>query len=384
MAQNVEFTLDAKEAGAVRAWLAVERAAAQFNAGLGKIDQSQKDAEKSAAEWGAKARKLLADLETPQERHNRKLAEYSQMRQRNLIDENQYAAAVRKSKVELDDSAKSGTLSLSALGGKIAGIATAYFSVGSAISAVMAANRKWIEETEAAANRVDVSMRKVAVQGGLNAVQSKEAQKKIGDIAIETSVNPALARSGAQQLISSGFSVEDATGPALRTLLQTAVASNVKDQDPTQAAQSLGQFIEAMGLQKNAANLEKVAVGTQRLFKGTDLQLSDLSQLAGKSQSFAGRQDTEEVLATFDVLREKTGADKASTALKIFGDRLMGAKGDKEREDQLQRVGIRPENVDLQGETITEALDRIDAGMARLPVEEIGRASCRERVSSPV
>lgn len=137
MAQQVEFTLDAKEAGAVRAWLAVERAANQFNSSLQTIDNSQQQAQKSAAEWGAKARRVLAELETPQERHNRKLAEYSKMRQLNLIDENKYAAAVKRSREELDGATVAGGKAgdmVAGFGMKVAGLATSIASVATVAS----------------------------------------------------------------------------------------------------------------------------------------------------------------------------------------------------------------------------------------------------------
>lgn len=132
MPQQVEFVLDAKEAGAVRAWLAVQRAADQFNASLQKTGDIQEQNSRSGAEWQAKAKKLLADLETPMERHNRKLEEYNQLRSRGLIGEEKFAAAVRKSKIELDGATSSGAKAgdmASAFGTKVAGVAASIASV---------------------------------------------------------------------------------------------------------------------------------------------------------------------------------------------------------------------------------------------------------------
>ena len=316
------------------------------------------------------ARRVVESVLTPQQRYNRTVRELDGLLQKTAITQETYNRAVAKAKKEHDSFASGGTKGLAELGAQLSALAGGYAIVTGGANLWLSANQKALEQAEEVANKYDTLFRKFQVQAGLTDLQGKDAQKNILDVAERRGVDEDFAQKGATQLVSSGFSSKEGQGEALDVALQTFAAGNLLDQDPTQLTQALGQFLAAQGLDKNAANLRRVGVGTQRLFKGTDLQISDLTQLAGKSQSFAGKITPEEVLGTFDVLREKTGADNASTALKIFGDRLMGAKGDSQREDVLKRLNLKPEDVDFLGENMESVLGRLSSGLDSVKPEE--------------
>lgn len=249
-------------------------------------------------------------------------------------------------------------------------LAAGWLSIGAAVGAYIAANRQAMAETQQHSRDLDEIMRKFQVQAGLTDLQREDSQKKILDIAIKNATKKEFAGKVATQLVSSGFTAEAATGEALDIALQGFQASNLMNEDPTQLTQAMGQFLEAQGLEKNPKNLERIMVGAQRLFKGTDLQVSDFSQLAGKSQALGKRMSPEEIMGTFDVLRGVTTAEKASTAIKIFGERLTGAKGDKQREDVLTQMGLAPEDVDMIGENVVAVLDRIAVAIDKVKETE--------------
>lgn len=252
-----------------------------------------------------------------------------------------------------------GTSGFMAMAGSVAKMAAGMVGVPALIGSMLSAQQSFRREAEQTAVAYDKMFRGFRVQAGLSEVQGAAAQKQIQAAATRNAVEVGFAKSAATQLVSSGFSVQDATGGALDTLLQGLAASNLTNADPTQLTQALGQFIESQGMEKNAANLQQVLVASQRLFKATDFQVSDLSQLAGKSAGFVGKLSVPEVMGTFDVLRNVMNADTASTAQKIFVERLTGAKGDKGRERELASLGLAPEMVDFQGENISTVLDRL-------------------------
>lgn len=376
MAQRVEFELTADERKAVSAWLALQRSVESHNAAFAKLAVLTDQQTKATGSYNreqAKAEQLLRSLETDQERFNRRIGEASDLRKKGLLTEEQHARAVARANEELKKaSATQQTYAQSVLA-NVGGMVTGYLSVGAAVGSiksivgeVIRANREMLQQVDEAGTKLDANFKKFAVQAGLQGLEREDAQSKIAALATKNAVGEdplKYATSAATQLVSSGFSVEDATGGALDATLQAAAASNLGDSDPAALVQAAGQYLSAMGMEKNAENLKEVLIGSQRLFKATDFQVSDLSQLAGKSQGLAGVIDWKQALASFDVLREKTGADTASTALKIFGDRLRGAKEDKQRTDVLSEIGLTPEAVDLQGESVSEVLDRLAGGL---------------------
>lgn len=254
--------------------------------------------------------------------------------------------------------------------GQLTSMAAGYLALPALIGSVIAANKQMIDQADQAALKYDALFRRFRVQTGLGTLAGEEAQKRIQNLAVKNALPVEFASAAATQLVSSGFTAEEGSGAALDVLLKTIQASNLGGGDPTQLAQSFGQFLGAQGLEKNAENLQRVAVAVQRLFKGTDLQVSDLSQLAARSQTAVGRASIEEQLGVFDVLREKTTADKASTAFQALFDRLTGFVGDPVATKALRGAGLKPGDVDLVGESVSDALDRLAAGAERLPEEK--------------
>jgi hypothetical protein len=387
MSDKVEFTLEAHDAGAVRAWQALAREVANFQQQLAQIDAAERNNAQAAQAHERAARRIIEGLLTPQQRYQRQLEQLNLLRQQNRLTEEQYAAAVRKTQRDFEEQTGRATGGLGQITSRLAGLAAGYVSVTAAVRGWIDANRQAIEEAEQAAAKADEQSRRFAVQAGLRELEGRAADQRILAIAEEIGAPSEFARKAATQLVSSGFSVSDASGNALRHLLQGLAASNLLDQDPTQLTQALGQFLAATGQEKNAENLRRAIVGSQRLFKATDLQVSDLSQLAGKVQGLAGVMRPEEVLATFDVMREKSNADTAATAVKIFGDRLRGAREDRQRVDVLRQLRLRPEDVDLLGEDVQTVLDRLATGLERVaPERRIGliQKLFGSEVSSPI
>lgn len=254
--------------------------------------------------------------------------------------------------------------------GGLASMAAGYVALPLLISRVVDANREMLEQADQASLKYDKLFRNFRVQAGLTALGGEAAQKKVTGLAIQNAVTPEFAAKAATQLVSSGFSTEDATGGALDIFLQGMKAGNMAEGDPKEMVQAFGQFLAAQGLEKNTENLKKAIVYSQRLFKTGDLEVSDLSSLAGRSQAAQGKLSLEETFGVFNTLRQKTGADKSATAFQALIDRMTGFSGDPMAVKALRKAGMKPGDTDLVGENITTALDRIAAGADRIPEEK--------------
>ena len=279
------------------------------------------------------------------------------------------ATVVRLNKVE-QAGKKSSESVISGFGGML----TKFTSVGGAIAgatASLVAYNAQLGKSRAESDKLSLSLdemkRVFNVQAGLSGKAGEKAQQQIQNIAGEAAFSIEDANKGAVQLASSGFSADQASGGSLRELLQGMAASNLRGTDPAEVAKSAAQFLAAQGLEKNQKNLRELLQSSQRLFKSSDFQVSDLSQLAGKSVNFQGKLSPSEILGSFDVLRNVQGADTASTGLKVFGERVMGASEDDQRKAILKRMKLTPADVDLTGENIITVLERFSKGMENIP-----------------
>lgn len=253
---------------------------------------------------------------------------------------------------------------------KAAQWAAGLVTVQGAVSAISDAFMQTSREVDAASLKYEDMFKRLQVQGALSDMQAKEAKAGVLSVAEKYGFTAEETTAAATQLVSSGFSVKDATGAALDEFIKGAAASNLQGQDTTALAQSVSQLLNSQGQKLNAENLKVVMQGTQRLFEANNIQLSDLSQLAGKGLSFKGRASVPELLGMMTVGKDVLGADNAATGIKIFGERLMGAKGDKQREDVLAGMGLNPEDVDMIGESVGQVLDSLSTGLERLRPED--------------
>ncbi|TXH10549.1 MAG: phage tail tape measure protein [Hyphomicrobiaceae bacterium] len=253
---------------------------------------------------------------------------------------------------------------------KVSQWATGLVSVQGAVSGITAAFAATGREIDAVSLKYDDYFRRLQVQAALNDLQATEAKTGVLNVAQKYGFTAEETAAAATQLVSSGFSAKDATGEALDVFIKGAAASNLQGQDTTELAQAVSQLLNSQGAKLNAENLKVVMQGTQRLFEANNIQLSDLSQLAGKGLSYKGRASVPELLGMMTVGKDVLGADTAATGIKIFGERLMGAKGDVQREKVLGAMGMKPEDVDMIGENVGDVLDRLADGMSRLKPEE--------------
>lgn len=256
--------------------------------------------------------------------------------------------------------------------GKWASVQGAIGLAQKALDFYMEANKKAIQEGKAATQIVDESIRKLRVQSSSGMDQAQLTQM-IGKSAVNAAVSLPFATSAAQQAISSGFKDTDILkNGGLDSILQFANATNSTDQDPAEMVKSLGLFLGATGQDLNSENLRRTMRGTQRLFKGTNMQASALRFMAkeGSQISQFGGLSGDDTLAISSVLLNTLKEEQAATSFRAGISDLSGAGNEKKKKDALAKFGLKPADVDMVGESFMEVMERIDQGGKDLKPEE--------------
>lgn len=264
--------------------------------------------------------------------------------------------------------AEDGVAAVGAWGAKLATIAAGFLSIRSAIGFVIDANRQFAEQADQAALKYDKFFRRFQVQSGQNALQTEAMQKKIRANRIRTAVSAEFAQTLSSELVGEGFSPEEAAGGSGLALMEAAQATGGFEQvDPKQIAQATAMILNAKGMEKTEANVRKLMVGVQRLYKETSFRLEDMIDLAAKLEVTGAKTPLDQDLATFDLLRQEMPADVGATGFKIFFDRLQTIKGRPSDVALLRRIGLKPADVDLVGEDLDTVLERLADGLSKVP-----------------
>lgn len=253
----------------------------------------------------------------------------------------------------------------------VGAVAMGYLALPAIIGQVSAAQSELIRKADEAALKYDAMFRKFRIQAGLGELQGEGAKANIVRAAAATATDVSTAEQVSRQMVSQGFSTEDATGAGLTRLLETMKATNAKPEQAGEVVTAYSALLSATGQEKNQANLEKVTRQIQGTFQASPLEAADLTALAPKIQGVSSVLSTEEALAQFAVIKGKTGkADTAATTLKMFWEKLGTSETNAQSVEALSKMGLSPGQVDAIGETPADVLDRMAAGLDKLAPEQ--------------
>lgn len=339
--------------------------------GYKKQKQASQDTARQEQADRRAATKAIQDNLTPQERYNEKVKELDRLLKQGKLSVEQHTRAIDAAGREFDQSGRAAT----DYGAKVRNIATAIGAGGVLMAGFAAwkqANREIIDQANDIGAAYDEMAKKFRVQSGLRGLQAEQAQNRIFDIANVTAVTNEQATSAATQLVSSGFAVEEATGGALQSFLETLQASNIAgaNADPAEMAKAFAQYLNAQGLPLNAESVRMLGQSSQALFKGTNFQVSQLGDLAKSASAIAPLVNQQQQLGAFASLVQRQGSAEASTGLRNTVVRLASASGNAAREEALSRMGLTAADVDFQGEDLVTVLERLREGVESLPAEQ--------------
>ena len=337
---------------------------------LMKVGTASKKSAQTAAQEFSKLEKELRDNEAALKRMERGSAAYQ--RQQQKVEK--LKISLRNARNELRSLQPKDSAWPQIVTGMNSAVSMAMRLFG-ALKSVARAQKEVAQGGSDVAVEMDTLARQLQVQAGLTDPQRKAITKEILDIASapDIGVRAEIGFRAATQLTSSGFQDAVESG-ALRTVLAAMQASNFQG-TPEEFVKGLSQALQASGLEKNQANLERLAVAAQSLFKTTDFQVAELSDFAKQASVFQGANLTQEqALAGFTALREVLPARESATGLRNFISILQQGDVTKETAANLERLGVKAEDVDFVGESLVEVLRNVKQGVDALPEAERNQA----------
>lgn len=263
------------------------------------------------------------------------------------------------------EGARSYALGLVGVGGVVA-----------AINAVRETNKAWMQESAEAGKALDESFRKFRIQSGLRGLEGEKAQASIQRIAVQfpMSDTPVVsAADAARQLVSSGFSAGEGSGAALTEFskLMGATAATGREVDVTGLAKVVSMYLSSQQMPMTGANLGRVSQNIQSLFKGTNIQVTDMQEFAGIASSLkSAGMSPEEQFAMFSTMVQGYGAPEAATGMRNIIGRMTTAGGSDAKVKALKQIGLKPSDIDLVGEDAGTALTTLRDALAKQSPEQ--------------
>lgn len=282
----------------------------------------------------------------------------------------------------LDGMGQKGSKSTKSMGDELVSMVGKWASVGAAVAAVTSAiNAQWEavkrlrQEKIGNTNDVDEVWTQFQVQSGLkNGPESDRVRAQLFQTIANRRTAPLPGLESAVALGSAGASVQDITGGGLDEFLKLITASNAVGRgsgNQAELAKSMVMFLKANGLQPNREGMAGTSLAIQQLFGGTNLQLSNLNRFApeaGKIAKMSGMAP-EDQLAQYSMFLDTMEESMGAVAMRSGIVRLATAGSTPEQVKALKGIGLKPEDVDFQGEDWAEVYSRLQKGFSGVPAE---------------
>ncbi|QDU82681.1 Phage-related minor tail protein [Polystyrenella longa] len=242
-------------------------------------------------------------------------------------------------------------------------------------------HKKITAERNEIGKRVGQEDLKLQIQAGLT---RDEVKQRFPQMRAATMLTPSVSNVEEMfqvqtQLHSSGFRPEDLeSGRALLAALNLKAATNQFGEsmgDVKEVILSISQFRKGMGdASPSAASIESTGGKLTQLFEGSDIQFPHLGELANVAAALKGLNiDENQQLASFSALVDVMGPAESKTGLRQVASRLRGASESEKKVAALESLNLKPEDVDLIGESFITALERLQAAASK--VDEKTRSS---------
>jgi hypothetical protein len=369
---KVDLTVQSSQAE--QAWQRYAAKILQATQAQQKLTAEQKQAlqeEKQLSQVRDKLLRNLQETETAQQRHARQLDQLNLLRKKSKVTEEEYAWAVGQSKKQLMESTHQGNAGLDTMITRLAGVAAGYLSIQTGVSWWMNANKDLLDQANQLGDKYDTMQRRFRVQASLDSIQGKEAQRKIVDQAFAGGNTREQAAEASVAMATTGFSNEVITGGGLREVLKFYNAQTVDGSEANfgTMTQAITRYLKSQKLEMSVENIRMLGQKVQGL-KETPLKVTDLEFLANEAAEFSGKMSVDDQLAVYGQLMEIKEGDQASTNFRNIVGRLASARVSGEKKRALRKLKLKPEDVDLVGETFDEAIGKIDRGLQQRPEKE--------------
>jgi len=257
---------------------------------------------------------------------------------------------------------------------QMAGFALGGLGVTAILAKMTESGRNFAEQGLEAQKAWDKVFREFQGQSGLRGKAAALAEANIRKVAQETGIPVEEVGAAATQMVSSGFTAEEATGGALREQLRGMLATNVVGKEEIKISDIIrasSAYLNSQGLEKNTANVRDINSRISALYKSTEMQFGDFMEFSRESVGMKGILDIGTQMASFSSLVDSMPAPEAATGLRNVVGRMRTVRGTPEKTEGLAMLGIKPEEIDLVGEDFVTALKRINEGVKRTKPEDI-------------
>jgi len=232
---------------------------------------------------------------------------------------------------------------------------------------------------------LDETFRKYTAQAGIGDAGRQAAAQKLIGISSRQATPIQTVEGIARQLVSSGYTNEQvlAKGGVAETMVATsrAAALTGEEFDPKRMGEAATHFLLAQGGAETADQkklpadvraqllstdkFKQLMQDTHALYENANLQFEDLQFFAEAAPALARAGiDMRTQLAMAAQMREVLDAETAATSLRNIVSRMRTAGASKEKTAALASIGLKPEDIDLEGESIDEALGRFRDALA--------------------
>ena len=262
----------------------------------------------------------------------------------------------------------------------LSGMIGKWTSVAGAVGLVTAAIQRQYEAEKAlrelrtkTTDTVDVLMNRFQVQSQIKSgPEADRYRSQILATAANRRIDPQVAFTVAEQMVSSGVNAKDTVyGGGLDEMLQLLGATNAGGGDfgdPRDATKSFIRWLTANNLAPNQKNIRSQAVAFQRLFAGTNVQLSELTQIAPAAsviKSFA-HTSPEQSLSIASRFLDLTDVENSMTAFRTAVTRLGTGASNSEIMRGMKMLNVKPGEVDFQGESFDQVIERLQGAFGKV------------------
>lgn len=281
------------------------------------------------------------------------------------------------------ESGKIGTAAMSGIAQSITS------NVLGAIREAIQLQQQFQKELASSARMQDAVGRKLQVQTltGDKEFQSK-IKPKVFEAAQAAGVPMEKAQEVATELVSQGFTTEQATGPVLKEILLGAVATGTDDIKTV--ATGIAGMLKSSGKELTPENVRATSQSMTALFNPTSVNAMDtqsLAKIGAMMKEFGISQQT--ALASFAVLKDTGGEEsgQAATHLRNMVGVLSTIKSKPESMDTIRQIGGDElvDSIDLSGESLPQALTTLKAHLDTLAPESrnaaVGRIFGQEMIA---
>lgn len=253
----------------------------------------------------------------------------------------------------------------------VAAWGTGLLSVSQGLSLISTANQKLLEDAAKVAREYDGIFRSIDALSGISGPEAEGMRKKVMEAAKAGGTNIKNAALGRQALEGAGFSTEEASGAALKALLQGQAALGARDQDPSGNATAIAGYLDAMKMDKTAENVTEIYSRLQTM-NPTNMNIESLQPLAKNAAGLTSVPIEQQFGAYSTILATGMPHDQGATALARIVSRLQTQKENKSAQKGFKALGINNDDVDLIGpnESLFQAVRDIGTAYNKLPAGE--------------